>query len=407
MAQINTRKRNGKWEYRFEIAGMDGKRKQKSKGGYRTKAEALKAGTQALNLYNNAGVTNESKEAEMSVRDCMEAWYESYVKMNLGLSSQKAYRSLIDNHIIPTIGKYRMNSVTFTALQGLIDQKSASGFKESTLTTIKAILKGFFRYEFNAGLIYQNPAQNIYVSRSVKKNEGKISTPNVKAYTREGIDEFEKKLQNKLAWYPFIIGYYTGMRAGEIFALTWEDIDLENRAISITKTILSKKKDSRGSTSYVLSSPKNDSSSRTIKFGESLEAVFRRFKTQCHENEMLYGAHYTRIYANAEGRLYERFKSESVEDGLKNINLIMRRDNGCIFSQNSMYSDLRKLFGGEFRFHNLRHTHATILVEAGVSIKEVQTRLGHSTIVTTLDKYAESTEKMEDTAVSAMDAWAK
>ena len=50
MAQINTRKRNGKWEYRFEIAGMDGKRKQKSKGGYRTKAEALKAGTQALNL---------------------------------------------------------------------------------------------------------------------------------------------------------------------------------------------------------------------------------------------------------------------------------------------------------------------------------------------------------------------
>ncbi len=62
MAQINTRKRNGKWEYRFEIAGMDGKRKQKSKGGYRTKAEALKAGTQALNLYNNAGVTNESKK---------------------------------------------------------------------------------------------------------------------------------------------------------------------------------------------------------------------------------------------------------------------------------------------------------------------------------------------------------
>ena len=59
----------------------------------------------------------------MSVRDCMEAWYESYVKMNLGLSSQKAYRSLIDNHIIPTIGKYRMNSVTFTALKGLIDQK--------------------------------------------------------------------------------------------------------------------------------------------------------------------------------------------------------------------------------------------------------------------------------------------
>ncbi len=138
----------------------------------------------------------------MSVRDCMEAWYESYVKMNLGLSSQKAYRSLIDNHIIPTIGKYRMNSVTFTALQGLIDQKSASGFKESTLTTIKAILKGFFRYEFNAGLIYQNPAQNIYVSRSVKKNEGKISTPSVKAYTRKEMDEFEKKLQNKLAWYP-------------------------------------------------------------------------------------------------------------------------------------------------------------------------------------------------------------
>lgn len=50
MAQINTRKRNGKWEYRFEIAGMDGKRKQKSKGGYRTKAEALKAGTTGSEL---------------------------------------------------------------------------------------------------------------------------------------------------------------------------------------------------------------------------------------------------------------------------------------------------------------------------------------------------------------------
>ena len=61
MAQINTRKRNGKWEYRFEIAGMDGKRKQKSKEGIEQRQKPLKAGTQALNLYNNAGVTNESK----------------------------------------------------------------------------------------------------------------------------------------------------------------------------------------------------------------------------------------------------------------------------------------------------------------------------------------------------------
>ncbi len=121
------------------------------------------------------------------------------------------------------------------------------------------------------------------------------------------------------------------MRAGEIFALTWEDIDLKNRTISITKTILSKKKESCGSTFTYFPPQRMTTPVRTIKYGESLEAVFRRFKIQCHENEMLYGAYYTRIYANTEGRLYERFKSESVEDGLKNVTLLCAKTMAASF----------------------------------------------------------------------------
>ena len=81
MSEINTRKRGDKWEYRFEAARIDGKRKQISKGGFKTKKEALEAGTKALASYNNSGLKFEP--TDISVSDYLDYWFDTYCKTEL------------------------------------------------------------------------------------------------------------------------------------------------------------------------------------------------------------------------------------------------------------------------------------------------------------------------------------
>ena len=89
MAQVNTRKRGKTWEYRFEAASVNGKRSQISKGGFRTKAEALEAGAAALAEYNRSGLT--FNPTEISVADYLDLWFDSYCKINLKYNTQLGY----------------------------------------------------------------------------------------------------------------------------------------------------------------------------------------------------------------------------------------------------------------------------------------------------------------------------
>ena len=110
MGQLRTRKRGTTWEWSFEGARINGKRNSISKGGYRTKAEALAAGTQAKAEYDNAG--SHFVPSEISVFDFYELWLEKYCRTNLKIDTYLNYKKKVSLHITPILGSYYLKSLT-------------------------------------------------------------------------------------------------------------------------------------------------------------------------------------------------------------------------------------------------------------------------------------------------------
>lgn len=392
MSKVNARKRGKTWEYRFEIASVDGKRKQSTKGGFRTKADALKAGTDAAAKYNSCGqVVGFSNNT--SYADYLSQWMNDYVRPNLKQSSMRNYRSVIDKHILPELGGYRISAITYSVLQQFINQKAADGLAKNTIHVILAVIKSSFKYARRAGLISMNPSLEIAVPKSAS-----TGTKDIRAYSTDEILSFLKMLQGTTSYYAVMIAYHTGMRIGEISALTWDDIDLDKMVISVNKTL------TVGEKGLAIGSPKTITSIRSIPFGDDLKRTFRCMRRINMENEMYYGEYYYYNYLDSSGKIHQQ--SKVLNTDLEKANFIFLRENGKLFTSKDVHMEIKKLTNGQLKFHNIRHTHATILIEENVPLKTVQQRLGHADISTTIDKYVDNTDSMKKTAVHAIEkAW--
>lgn len=393
MAEVNVRKRGTKWEYRFEVASIGGQRRQKSKGGFRTKAEALKAGRTALVDYENTGLINIAN-SEISYSDFLQLWYDEYVIPNLKPSTARNYKTAINKHIRPMIGDYRLTNVTHSTLQGFINSKAENDLCRNTIHVILAVIKGSFKYACKEkGIIKVNPALEVMVPKNAVKQKR-----DVRAYSKEEIVDFFAQLQGTESYYAAMIAYHTGMRIGEIAALTWEDIDFKAKVIHINKTL------TIAPHGLAIGTPKADSSVRNIVIGDTLIHMLRCLQTKNSENETYYDENYTHIYADNNGRLNTMIGKR--ENGMNEMKFIMRHENGKLFTAKDIHMELKKETNGKLKFHNLRHIHATILVESGVPIKTVQDRLGHADVSVTLNKYVDVTDDMKTTAVHAIEkAW--
>ena len=144
MSKLNVRKRGQKWQYQFEAAKIEGKRKQITKSGFNTKKEALEAGAKALAEYNNSG--QHFTTSEISVSDYFDYWYENYVVLNLKPNTQAAYTNYIKNHIKPILGRYKLKSLTPSILQNFINSKMINGFSKNHLENLFCLISGALKY---------------------------------------------------------------------------------------------------------------------------------------------------------------------------------------------------------------------------------------------------------------------
>lgn len=428
MAKLNIRNRNkdkvdkdGKpkqpnWEYRFEAAKIDGKRKHISKAGFKTKKEAEVAGTKALAEYNNAGLTFEP--SEMSYADYLDYWFDNYVKASCKYNTQLAYNAIIENHLKPALGIYKLKSLTPMMVQEYVNQKFTNGLKKTTLTNIMAVLSGSLKYAVvPANLLQSSPAEYVkYPKVSSDRSETNRTIISVDDFNRM-LERFEKGNPFR---YALLIGFYTGLRIGEVFALTWDDIDLNEGTLDVNKLVykrnygvdvrkvMKEKGKKEEKSAWYFGDTKTASSVRNIKIGDTLLKELKEYKKMQLENQMLYGEYYTQIFKKEEkdekgNTIYRLIEVEkSVPVTLPQANLIMRKENGQYSSTDSFKYAARVIhydLGIKFNFHSLRHTHATKLIEAGVSPKAVQDRLGHENIETTLQTYVHNTESMAQDAV--------
>lgn len=400
MAEINVRKRGKKWQYQFEAAKIEGKRKQITKSGFNTKKDALDAGIKALANYNNSGLHFEP--SEISVSDYFDYWYKSYVTLELKINTQKSYRNYIENHIKPNLGIYKLKSLTPTTLQEFINSKYINGFSKNHLNNLVSVLSTALKYAVHPGTFIRSSPM-LYVKfpkyeYSKKEDNQKYITPK----------EFEKIIDRfpygSTFYIPIIIGYYTGCRIGETLGLTWNDIDFENKEISINKIIYY----NDATKMWYFGTPKTPTSIRKIEIGSTLLNILKRYKKDQLQNKLKYGCHYICNYKKEEiidnKKYYPIYSLPlSIPVGiLQKVDMVCTKENGEMITTNSFKYASRVInygLGITFNYHSLRHTHATTLIENGAEIKDVQVRLGHANVETTYNTYVHHTEKMSNNTV--------
>lgn len=399
MSKINVRKRGNKWQYQFEAAKIDGKRKQITKSGFNTKKEAQIAGTQAFAEYNNSGLHFEPNE--MSVADYFDYWYKNYVRVELKINAQMNYYNHIKNHIKPNLGKYKLKSLTPAILKELLTKFYKKGFKKNTLKGLKGVLSGALKYAVHpCGFIKENPMNYV----ELPKYDDQEESSEAKCITNEQFQKIVARFNSSSCYYlPLMIGYYTGFRIGETFGLTWDDIDFDNKTISINKAMYFNDE----TKSWYFGTPKTKTSTRTIQIGDTLLSILKKAKKQQYENKLKYGTYYTDTFESEElieNKKYRRlyFLPSNITTTYKKVNLVCVRENGTAITPGS-FKYVSKIvnyeLGIDFSYHSLRHTHATILIENGAEIKDVQVRLGHSDIDTTYNLYVHHTPKMSNNSV--------
>ncbi|UWD46834.1 site-specific integrase [Clostridioides difficile] len=363
------RKRSNKWYYYFDLGIVEGKRKKVERVGGNTKKEAEKALREALNEYENSGIVFE--ESNISLSDYLDFWFKEYVLLNCKYNTQESYRINIEKHIKPKLGVYKVKALTPAILQNFINKKYKEDYSQSTLQVLKAILHRSLKsavYPYKH--IRENPMQYV----SIPKTKTKTETKKVKTIT---LEEFNQTLnifpQDSFQRIVLLIGFYTGMRRGEIIALTWDDIDLDNKTITVKHTLIKKKNGM-----FELSQPKTESSCRTIFTGDTLVRALKEHKLYQKKMKLKYGEFY--------------FDSDWV----------CTKENGqqvTIHTMDTIVRQIREALNNDFHFHCLRHTHATLLLENGANIKDIQNRLGHSQLSTTMDTYSHVTDKMKNETV--------
>ena len=274
-----TRKRGNTWSYYFDMGKINGKRKRKEKGGFATKKEAENALAKAINEYNNAGQVFEP--SEISVSDYLDFWFDSYCKMNLKYNTQIGYLGIIENHLKPTFGTYKLKALNSACIQEYINNLKLKSYSKSSVVGIISTLSGALNYAIEPlRYIQYNPCDRIKYpkyTKNSKKDVRYIIDPEI---FQRITDRFPETSQ---FYIPLMIGYYTGLRIGETFALTWDDIDLKKHTITVNKIAVKRnfgadvrkaasKKNGKKleKSSWYFGTPKTFTSNRTVKFGEAL-----------------------------------------------------------------------------------------------------------------------------------------
>lgn len=374
----SVRKRGKKWYYRFSIAPKDGKYRQVEHYGGETRRDALDALRNALNLYHNTGSI--PKEGKLSANDFFEYWYKNYVQAQLSKNTQINYRNILDKYVLPKLGIYNLEDLTPASLQKFINDVSKSTdykkdhtrLSKHSIEIILMVVKEALKYA-----VY--PLQILNSSPAIYIKMPKIDVP---AKTRDDlkiitVKQFSQIVsffgKNSMKIIPFYIAFYTGMRRGEVCGLEWKNVDLLNGKINVTEQMKQ-----FSAHDIRVGKLKTPSSNRTVLIGEELVSILKKQRLQQSKNKLRYGKRY--------------YESE----------FVCTKENGKPITPNSikyLSSLVHQNLDFPFNFHSLRHTHATLLLEAGATPKEVQARLGHSKIETTMNTYIHLTNnKKRETA---------
>ena len=378
MSKIRIRKRGNSYSYSFETSKNP--HRMKEKGGFATEKEAFEAGVKAYADWKsgNIGITSE----RVKLREYLAAWLDNVVRSNVKRTTYQNYHNAVHSRILPHLGEIYLQELRPRDIDLWIKELARAGLSQGTIRQTKTVLSTALKYAiYPAELITTNPTAGINIPRSAPRKVVKrtVITPEQFA----AIDVRGK-------YYPLLkILYHTGLRISEALGLTWDDIDLETGAFSISRQ--------RIPAGY-FDTPKTATSTRSFYADTFFLSYLRALKKEQMKDELRLGQAYQIAYESkgADRALILLPKRLSPAVKAERRPLLCIHPTGIPYRHERVCDMLHRL---GLNSHSFRHTHATRLIEVGAKPVDVAARLGHADATITQNLYAHDTEDMQQETV--------
>lgn len=359
--------------YMFQVyLGTDeftGKQKRTTKRGFKTQKEAELA-LARIKIQVAEGKYHQTRaETYQELYDLWIIQYEKTVEESTFVKTLGYFK----NHILPSMGKYKINKINIDICQRYFDEWAA---KLSKARTIKSYAAKVLDFGIKRGYIQINSFTHVETrikARKLIEADEKVEN----FYTREQLIEFLHCCEQSLHYKSFTLLRllsFTGMRKSEALALTWRDLNLKENELTIAKAI------GRGKSAKLYLKTTKTGASRIIKLDDATIAILKAWK-KIQKKEYFILGHNTMTSS-------QLIFSNTSNDYIQPVQV-----------QKWMYSVQKEHSLEKITPHGLRHTHCSLLFEAGASLKEVQDRLGHSDVKTTMDIYTHVTKKAKEGAI--------
>ena len=323
----------GKWLIQYRYKDWTGKSHKSTKRGFRTKKEAEE--------WYRSFLLKQNRSLDMKFSDFAALYMEDMRhRLREHTIIQKEY--VLPDKLIPYFGEKKMNEITVADIRAWQNAMIQEDYQPTYLKHIHNQLSAIFNYAVNYYDLGSNPCKKA-------GSMGKSKADEMQFWTKEEFEKFSDCLMDKrLSWLSFQILFWTGIRIGELLALTFEDVDLESKVIRISKSYQRLKgKD-------IVTPPKTPKSNRMVNIPAFLAEDIQDYKNSLYDLQPT-------------DRLLPIPKTFLEKEMARGIEL----------------SGVKKI-----RIHDLRHSHASLLIELGFTPKEIAERLGHENIETTLNTYS-------------------
>ena len=335
----------------------------------KTQRELTEKLHQSIECYQDVELTEDSR---MTLSEWLDCWLAEYKEGTIRPGTLEGYRNYIENYIKPQLGGKQVSLITTQDVQRMYrrlknggrvreDAEGSKRLSDSTVRHIHTMLHGAMKAAVQAHIIPKNPTENATAPKSNYKP--------MQVLNEQELDTFLQAVQKDDIWRDFFYTeLMTGLRRGEICALMWRDFDAKAGTLGISRTLHSK-----GQGIYALGDTKTSQGNRTIILPESVAALLRARK-KASISQWIFPQPTSPELPMNPGTAYRRLKTLLEEAGLPSI-----------------------------RFHDLRHTFATLALQNGMDVKTLSAMLGHVSAATTLDIYTHSTSDMQHAAARKID----
>jgi integrase len=361
------RRKGGGWCAQYTVYTSEGRKRRTLYG--KTRQEVAAKLSKAL-ADREGGLTFDA--GSLTVGEYLARWLSHSVRDTVSQKTYERYESIVRVHLSPALGRIRLKALTSDHVRGLYREKLDSGLAPRTVLHIHRTLSKALKQATDDGLIPRNAATSVKPPQARKEEMQPLSRDQVRMF----LDTVKGDRMEAL----YVLAVTSGLRQGELLALKWEDVDLEgtNPTLEVRRSL----SETRGRRSFV--TPKSGRG-RHLRLSKRAASVLRVHRKR---------------------QLEERVRKAGLWE---DHGLIFPSEVGTPMSGRNLYRAFkirvkRAALPQTLRFHDLRHTCATLLLRQGINPKFVQELLGHADISLTLNTYSHVLPDMGDAAAGGMDA---